>query len=218
LGDTVRYDGKGRYSEKCESLLNNSFTLYPICPEVDAGLSVPRPPVELVQYENGIRVVGRDNGSFDVTERLNNYCYNKVLELGFLSGYVFTPRSPSCGFNSTPIKSINGEILSYSSGVFTQALRNEYPELPIIEEPALSNGSTVLRFQLQVISYYWIYHAKPSKICVDLINKNIKLGSVLNNTTSIPNKMSAVNELLSKMNAQQLNEQLMALRTVLNDK
>lgn len=218
LGDAVRYDGKSKYSESCADVLSKTFTLHPICPEVEAGFSIPRPAVELVQYKSRVKVIARDDKQLDVTEQLNNYCANKVLSLGFLSGYIFTPRSPSCGFGSTPIKSINGGFLSLNSGVFAQALINKYPTLPMIEEPNLSNLSAMLHFQLQVLSYYLMHHVNTLKTNAYLIKEKTTIGVALQRETSTANKMSAVNKLFRKMNAQQLHEQLMMLRAVLNDR
>jgi uncharacterized protein YbbK (DUF523 family) len=218
LGDAVRYDGKGKYSETCSDLFNKTFSLYLICPEVEAGFSIPRPAIELVQHTSGIKIIGRYDKQLDVTEQLNNYCDNKVLSLGFLSGYIFTPRSPSCGFASTPIKSIDGETLFHDSGVFTQALLTKYPTLPVIEEPKLSSFLAMLRFQLQVISYYLIHHVNAPKPSADLVKGNVTLDLIFQNEMSMENKMSAVNELFLKMNAKQLHVQLMKLKAGLNDK
>ncbi len=47
LGQRVRYDGADKYSRICNEDLAERFELVSVCPEVDAGLTVPRPPVEL---------------------------------------------------------------------------------------------------------------------------------------------------------------------------
>ena len=118
---------------------------------------------------------------------------------------------------STPIKSIYGDTLSLNSGVFAQALLNKYPSLPVIEEPNLSNLSAMLCFQLQVLSYYLMHHVNTLKRNAYLIKEKTTVGAVLQSEASIEHKMSAVNELFRKMNTQQLHEQLMMLRTVLNE-
>ena len=76
----------------------------------------------------------------------------------------------------------------------------------------------MLRFQLQVISYYVIHHSKAPQPSADLVEGNVTLDLILQNEMSMENKMSEVNELFRKMNAKQLHEQLMKLKTQLNDK
>jgi uncharacterized protein YbbK (DUF523 family) len=118
LGDKVRYDGRGKQSRICSELLSKDFELTSICPEVEAGLSIPRPPIELVYYDDKYKVLGRDAPTLDVTEKLESFCRFKVPTLTSLSGFILTPRSPSCGLDSVPIKSQTGNLLSSNgSGV-----------------------------------------------------------------------------------------------------
>ena len=45
----VRYDAKSQFNSKLCKILEHSFELMPICPEVESGLGVPRPAIELVE-------------------------------------------------------------------------------------------------------------------------------------------------------------------------
>ena len=47
LGDAVRYDGESKANDTVIEQLGDLFELVPVCPEVEAGLTVPRPPVQL---------------------------------------------------------------------------------------------------------------------------------------------------------------------------
>ncbi|HIG78416.1 MAG TPA: DUF523 domain-containing protein [Cycloclasticus sp.] len=157
LGDEVRYDGRGKYSRICCEQLASYFQLVPICPEVEAGLPIPRPAVELIQAPYGVLIKGREECSLDVTHRLTTFCRHKTPSLTHLSGYVLTPRSPSCGVRSVTVKTTSGEIFKRGeSGVFTQSLIQQFPFLPIIEEPELADKLTLLTFEIRVMMYYFI--------------------------------------------------------------
>ena len=130
----VRYDGKTQFNSKLIDELSSHFTLLAICPEVESGLSVPRPPIELVKIEDSIRVFGRDNKSIDVTDSLTDYSNKKVLSLSHLSGYIFKARSPSCGVATTPIFNQEGEVEYFSNGIFVDVLLAQYSEMPVIDD------------------------------------------------------------------------------------
>ena len=121
--------------------------------EVEAGLSIPRPPVQLsVSIENP-SLIGRDDADIDVTEFMQNYCNTRPAQLNHLSGFVFKSRSPSCGLNSTPVF-INGEcVTENSSGLFARAMTSMYPKLPVIEEVDLEETDKYKQFIDDVYQY-----------------------------------------------------------------
>lgn len=130
----VRYDAKSQFNEKLIDELSLCFELVTICPEVECGLGVPRPAVELVETDDGVRIMGRDNKMLDVSDELISYSNSKVLSLAHLSGYVFKAHSPSCGVNSTPIFDSAKNIKRLSNGVFVDALLKQYPVLPVMDD------------------------------------------------------------------------------------
>ena len=153
LGDAVRYDGQSKPCAIVLDKLSDQFDLIPVCPEVEAGLSIPRPPVQLSGNIEHPRLIGRDNPDIDITELMQNYCLNKIPTLNELSGFIFKSRSPSCGLHSTPVF-IDGKcITEKASGVFAHAVQTTYPNLPIIEEIQLESGKALDNFQLAV-SYF----------------------------------------------------------------
>lgn len=152
LGDAVRYDGESKSNHIVINELSRIFELFPVCPEVEAGLSVPRPAVHLTgSIENPV-LIGRDDPAIDVTDIMQDYCYRKPAELKHLSGFIFKSRSPSCGLNSTPVF-IGGDcVTETSSGLFTRAIRNHFPLLPVIEDSAF-NEESIRRFIHNVHDY-----------------------------------------------------------------
>jgi uncharacterized protein YbbK (DUF523 family) len=139
LGDAVRYDGEAKSNTIILENLSQQFELIPVCPEVEAGLGVPRPPVRLTtSIENPI-LTGRDDPTLDVTAILDSYCKRKSTELNQLSGFIFKSRSPSCGLNSTPVFIDNECVTETSRGVFARSLCANYPDLAVIEDTELEN-------------------------------------------------------------------------------
>ena len=149
----VRYDAKSQFNSKLCQCLEQPFELIPICPEVECGLGMPRPPIELVESQQGIRVVGRDNKQLDVTEKLAHYTQEKVCLLSNLSGYVFKSRSPSCGVGSTPIFDQDGKNTKYSNGFFVEAMKQLYPNLPMVDDSFLDEREVLNKFVAKVFEY-----------------------------------------------------------------
>jgi len=139
LGSRVRYDGECKSCPAVTEHLASRFELVAVCPEVEAGFSVPRPPVQLSTDIVAPRMTGRDNPTLDVTEQILEYTRRKLEQLTHLDGYVFKSRSPSCGLNSTPVF-IDGHCVSDTSrGLFAREFCRRFPDLPVIEERALES-------------------------------------------------------------------------------
>lgn len=146
LGDAVRYDGKSKANKIILDKLSQLFELIPVCPEVEAGLGIPRPPVQLTASVERPRLTGRDDASVDVTDIMYDYCKYKPAELNGLAGFIFKSRSPSCGLQSTPVF-INDECVSEtSSGVFAASLCKAYPDLIVIQDNQLDDKDMLDNF------------------------------------------------------------------------
>jgi len=153
LGHAVRYDGDSKANTIVIEQLGDLFELVPVCPEVEAGLSIPRPPVQLTGSIDHPRMTGRDDPDLDVTKLMQAYSDSRPAELNRLCGFVFKSRSPSCGLYSTPVF-INGErVTETSSGLFARAVTAMYPELPVIEESELEVMDKYKRFIDDVFHY-----------------------------------------------------------------
>ena len=146
LGDAVRYDGLSKANHIVIEKLSEIFTIFPVCPEVEAGLAIPRPPVQLAGSIEHPKLIGRDDPAIDVTDIMQQYCNTKPVELNHLSGFIFKSRSPSCGLNSTPVF-IDGQCISETSrGIFAKRLCEIYPGLAVIEDTDLEDSEHLNRF------------------------------------------------------------------------
>lgn len=153
LGDAVRYDGNSKANTIVIEQLNELCELVPVCPEVEAGLTVPRPPVQLTGSIDHPRMSGRDDPGLDVTELMQGYCNSRPAERNQLCGFVFKSRSPSCGLNSTPLFIDGNCVTETSRGLFARAITAMYPKLPVIEESDLELMDKYKRFIDDVFQY-----------------------------------------------------------------
>lgn len=139
VGERVRYDGGDKLDRRLCDLLARDFELFPVCPEVLAGLGVPRPPVQLVGDPARPHALGVEDVSLDVTERLEAAARWAMPELAHLSGFVCKARSPSCGLNTTPLYDKTGAPQATVSGLFVRILQEHYPRLPLEDEAGIDD-------------------------------------------------------------------------------
>lgn len=150
-GDPVRYDGNSKPLALLAHL-SEQLELIPVCPEVEAGLSTPRAPVQLVISDRtdntAPRALGRDDPALDITTLLYEQCHRSAEQLRQLgiSGYLFKSRSPSCGLGSTPLFNAKGEQLSLTSGLQAAAISEAMPWLALFEETELLAEQDCERF------------------------------------------------------------------------
>ena len=153
LGEPVRFDG----GHKRDPFLVETFGRYvewvPVCPEVEAGLGVPRESMHLRRSADDVRLVTTKTG-IDHTDTMRRYSARRVAALSTqdLCGYVLKKNSPSCGLERVKIYGRSGAVAS-GRGLFAQALRQAFPHLPIEEEGRLSDPRLRENFIERVFAY-----------------------------------------------------------------
>ncbi len=118
LGEACRYDGRSSEHRKLLDLLSDKH-LIPVCPEVEGGLSVPRPPAEI----KGDKVL-RESGE-DVTRQFvmgAELCRDKGMA-EHASQAILKSRSPACGCGQVYDGSFTGTLID-GDGIFTQHLKS----------------------------------------------------------------------------------------------
>ncbi len=144
LGSEVRFDGGHKRDSYICGTLADWFEFVPVCPEFEAGLGLPRPPIRLVGDVERPRVVGVRKPELDVTVALEEHAADRVGSLTGLSGYILKKDSPSCGMERVKVyPEAGGAGLRKGVGVFARALMARWPLLPVEEEGRL--GDPVLR-------------------------------------------------------------------------
>lgn len=177
-GQQVRYDGASKSLPEMD-LFEQQFQLVAICPEVGAGLGVPRPPVQLVQTALGLRALGRDDASLDVSDHLIAYRQSSCSDLSAqpISGYIFKSRSPSCGLHSTPVFDDKGQLLHLSSGLQADYFQRQMPWLVFREETQLLETSACQHF-------LWL--CKVNSECQQAIERDELPGLQLHYANALP--------------------------------
>lgn len=139
LGQTVRYNGEHKRNAYIVEELAKIVDFIPICPEVEAGLSIPREPMLLTGPPETPRLITRDSAQ-DKTEQLEN-CFIRhftLLEKEGIAGFIFKSKSPSCGLQGVPVKENPGKINPQGIGLFARAFKDHFPLLPVAEETNLN--------------------------------------------------------------------------------
>jgi len=153
LGDKVRYDGAVKTEPRLMGFIQQHFSVIGICPEVEIGLSIPRPPLQLTGTSNNIRIQGRDDPRLDITLPMQKYCQLRPSQLDSIQGYIFKSKSPSCGLSNIPLFDAQGKIQAHASGVFAHAIMQRFPDLPVSDELSLINETQWDIFLQRVYQY-----------------------------------------------------------------
>jgi uncharacterized protein YbbK (DUF523 family)/uncharacterized protein YbgA (DUF1722 family) len=152
LGESVRHDGAHKRNTFVVDVLGPFVQWVPVCPEVEAGLGVPREPMHLEEGDDGIRMVTNSSG-VDHTEKIKEFADRRVEELAQdkLSGFVLKSGSPSCGLQ-VQIQTSKGDGRP-GKGLFAETLLERLPALPVVEEADLSDPASRQGFVERAFAY-----------------------------------------------------------------
>lgn len=148
LGAEVRFDGGHKRDRYLTDVLGESVSWVPVCPELELGLGVPRPVIQLRGGARGERLVVREDGR-DLTDAMRAWADARVAELDALGldGFVLKKDSPSCGLQRVRVHGAPGGMPERTGvGHFTQALERGLPMLPLEEEGRLNDPPLRERF------------------------------------------------------------------------
>lgn len=111
---------------------------FPVCPEVECGLGVPREAMRLVGNSDNPRLMTVNTG-LDHTEVMLVWIDNKLkaLETENLCGFIFKSKSPSSGIGGVKIYTPSGMPDRKGSGLFGGSFIRHFPHLPAIDEGRL---------------------------------------------------------------------------------
>lgn len=138
-GMKVRHDGAAKKNAYLLQTLSQYFDFEPHCPEMGAGLGVPRPAMRLQRVGDEIRVIESRNPEADHTDALNDWADKKLPDMKHLDGYVLKNASPSCGMERVKIYDHNNVPTKTATGVFAERLQKMYPNMPVEEEGRLND-------------------------------------------------------------------------------
>jgi len=154
LGEPVRYDGGHKRDALLADTLSRQVEWVPVCPEVEAGLGVPREPMRLKGTAVSPRLVTITT-SVDHTAAMQQFSARRLRELEQLelSGYVFKARSPSCGIEKVPLMNAQGVETPEGVGLFAQALMTHFRAMPVEDEDRLHDPNILKNFLKRASDY-----------------------------------------------------------------
>lgn len=140
LGRVVRYDGASKEERFLSEALTPHIEWVPVCPEVEIGLGVPRPRIDLTVATRTGDLPHMMQEGIDLTPRMVAYSENKIGELTTtpLAAYVFKARSPSCGLGGVKQIHEDGIVREDGVGIFASEFARKAPQVLRFEESAFS--------------------------------------------------------------------------------
>ncbi|WP_339671951.1 DUF523 and DUF1722 domain-containing protein [Dasania marina] len=154
-GQPVRYNGGHSQSRLCLDTLSQHFDFKTFCPEVAAGFGTPRPTMRLTGDPANPRLQLSNDDQQDFTEQLQQGFSEQLAQFEHLDGYILMKNSPSCGLKRIKIYQANGyPHTERGQGLFTAALIERYPLLPVEEEGRLQDPHLRENFILRVYAHH----------------------------------------------------------------
>jgi uncharacterized protein YbgA (DUF1722 family)/uncharacterized protein YbbK (DUF523 family) len=138
LGQEVRYNGGHSRDPFITDALSQYVEFFPVCPEVECGLPIPRESMRLVGDPESPRLE-TSNSKQDHTDRMLGWCSQKVRELEKLDlyGFIFKKGSPSSGMERVKVYTDQGMPSNRGIGMFAHAFMEHFPLLPVEEDGRL---------------------------------------------------------------------------------
>ncbi|PIE56040.1 MAG: hypothetical protein CSA34_06420 [Desulfobulbus propionicus] len=137
--DFCRYDGQ-RLSAEIIELLQGHVQFIDICPEMAAGLGVPRAPIRLCMKEETIEV-WQPAESRAVTAQLETAAADVLPLFTGCDGAVLKSRSPSCGLHDAKVflSRDQPQFLRWGSGVLGEQILAAAAHRSVDDEMRLTN-------------------------------------------------------------------------------
>jgi uncharacterized protein YbgA (DUF1722 family)/uncharacterized protein YbbK (DUF523 family) len=154
LGDEVRFDGGHKHDHFLTDVLGRYVEWVPVCPEVEAGLGIPREAMRLVGNPHRPRLM-TITSKHDHTQAMESMLDERLDSLRTLdlSGFVFKRGSPSCGVERVRVYTAQGMPSHNGIGIFARAFMRTFPLVPVEEEGRLCDPSLRENFIERVFCY-----------------------------------------------------------------
>ncbi|MEN8129281.1 MAG: DUF523 domain-containing protein [Pseudomonadota bacterium] len=166
MGSKVRYNGSHKRNRYCTGVLQAELELIPVCPEVEAGLGIPRPAIHIRLINGEMRLIHTKDGSMDVTNAIRSVADRRAESLGLLSGFILKRKSPSCGMERVPVSRADGEPRDRSGmGLFAKRFAELRPLVPLEEEVRLNDPILRENFLERVYALHRWYQKESFWIC-----------------------------------------------------
>lgn len=131
LGEYCRYDGK---TKEINAVIETykEYEIIPFCPEAPL-FGTPRERISIVEVDGEEHII-TDDTEIDVTKRLEDEINSFIKRNPKIDAIVLKAKSPSCGYNTTPILNKQREFLRYGSGIAAKMLKKHFKDIAILDE------------------------------------------------------------------------------------
>ena len=117
MGENCKYNGGNNYNAAVVEYVKGK-QVWPICPELMAGMGCPRTPIEIV---DGV-LMDRNGNNVDAAMREAVAQAMEMIRKDNIQYAILQSRSPTCGVNEIYDGSFSGKLIP-GSGVLAQALK-----------------------------------------------------------------------------------------------
>ena len=155
LGAEIRHDGGHKRDRYLTEVLGEWFEWVPVCPELEIGLGVPRPTIQLEKGDPEPQLTEPISGEI-LTERMESYARDKVDQLrnAGLDGFIFKGASPSCGVERVKVFRQDERPARDGTGVFARVLIRLWPDLPVAEDGWVNDQDRRIGFFERVLEHH----------------------------------------------------------------
>jgi uncharacterized protein YbgA (DUF1722 family)/uncharacterized protein YbbK (DUF523 family) len=169
--EACRYDGQIIRSNFVDNLRNH-VEFYPICPEVEIGLGVPRDSIRIIKESKSreLKLVQPATGR-DLTKKMINFSNTFLNSINDVDGFILKNKSPSCGIKN--VKLYNETIKSTFSvgfGFFGKQVLEKFPNLAIEDEGRLRSFEIREAFLTKLFTLAKFHRIKNREELSDIID------------------------------------------------
>ncbi len=168
--DACRYNGQtvpDRFVEK----LGKHVGFKPVCPEVELGLGVPRPPIRIAERGGKVELYQPSTERF-LTEEMISFIDRYLSSLRDVDGFILKNRSPSCGLSDVKIHHGMEEKAGSrrGNGFFGGAVLDRYPWAAVEDEGRLRNFRIREHFLIKLFTLARFREIESGKSMGDLVD------------------------------------------------
>ncbi len=149
MGKDFRYDGEIIYSCAVE-MLTRHLHLIPICPEIEIGLSSPRPPIKLLKRGDERFLFQPASGRF-MQREIRAISLHHLRRNQNLAGLILKEKSPSCGPDECKYFHPGDDVpAGRTAGILPRLAARHRPYLPLISEIEINDGKRLFYFLVRL--------------------------------------------------------------------